>query len=450
MARMNAKAAKTAKTTHEGAPAANINSEQQLRRLVMAHLLWEDTFYLDGQSSADLVASAVANVKAEKVRDIAIEARTKMKLRHVPLLLARTMAALPTHRHVVADTLAQVIQRPDELAEYVSIYWKDKRQTLSSQSKRGLALAFRKFNEYSLQKYNNMERAVKLRDVLFLCHAKPVDEAQDALWKRLKDNQLATPDTWETMLSANKGENKRAVWEMLLREKKLGALALLRNLRNFRDALVDESLVTSALKEIDVARVLPFRFIAAARHNPQWEPQIEQAMFRATATLQKLPGKTAIVVDHSGSMYGTKVSAKSELERIDAACALAILAREVCEEVVVIGFATRPSIVPARRGFALRDAIAKLEKGSTNTQLALDLAAKEKYDRIIVITDEQSHQQISGPRAGTKAYFINVANYKNGIGYGQWVNITGWSEAVLQYVAAEEGLGLEPVEEIAA
>ena len=37
--------------------------------------------------------------------------------------------------------------------------------------KRGLARAFLKFDEYALGKYNR-DAAVKLRDVLFLCHAK--------------------------------------------------------------------------------------------------------------------------------------------------------------------------------------------------------------------------------------------------------------------------------------
>lgn len=437
MAKSNTRATAAKAYTYEGARAAQINPEQQLRRLVLAHMLFEDTFYVDGKTAADLVASAVANVPAEKVREIAIEARTKMKLRHVPLFLTRAMAALPSHRHVVGDTLAQVIQRPDELTEYVAIYWRDKRQPLSAQSKKGLALAFRKFNEYSLAKYNQ-EGKVKLRDVLFLSHAKPVNDEQEDLWKRLIDGQLATPDTWEVAISATKGENKKQEWEQLLAEKKLGALALLRNLRNMREAGIAESEIFAGLSELDVTRVLPFRFIAAANHNPQFEAQIEKAMFKATDSLPKLPGKTAIVVDNSGSMYGPKISARSELDRADAACALAILARETCERCVVIGFGNEAKVIPARRGFALRDAIKAGPGGGTYTQTALDLAAREGYDRIIVITDEQSHQAIASPANGAKGYFLNIANYQNGIGYGAWTNITGFSEALLEYIAVAE------------
>jgi len=31
-------------------------------------------------------------------------------------------------------------------------------------------------------------------------------------------------------------------------------------------------------------------------------------------------------------------------------------------------------------------------------------------------------------------YVINVASFKNGIGYGKWMHIDGWSEAVIGYI----------------
>jgi 60 kDa SS-A/Ro ribonucleoprotein len=159
-----------------------------------------------------------------------------MKLRHAPLLLVREMARTPRIARWWPRPWTRVIQRADELSEFVAIYWAGGRQPLSAQVKKGLAAAFGKFDEYALAKYDRAG-AVRLRDVLFLSHARPVDEAQAALWKRLAENELATPDTWEVALSAaGRGESdKREVWERLLAERKLGALALLRNLRNLHD-----------------------------------------------------------------------------------------------------------------------------------------------------------------------------------------------------------------------
>ncbi len=84
--------------THEGAPARHISAELQLRRSVLACMLWEDQFYEDGVAIAGRIREMVAKVPAEKVAALAVEAREKMKLRHAPLMLVREMARLATRR----------------------------------------------------------------------------------------------------------------------------------------------------------------------------------------------------------------------------------------------------------------------------------------------------------------------------------------------------------------
>jgi len=170
---------------------------------------------------------------------------------------------------------------------------------------------------------------IKLRDVLFLCHAKPRDAAQAGVWKKLIWGRLTTPDTWEVALSS--GADKREAWERLLHEQKVGALALLRNLRNMREAGVDESLVLSVLGSMSTARVLPFRFLAAARYAPQWEEALEQAMLKCVASTEKLAGKTIVLVDVSGSMTAP-LSRRSEMQRTDTAYGLAVLLHEIGEK----------------------------------------------------------------------------------------------------------------------
>ena len=195
--------------THEGSPAAILTPEQALRRSVLACMLWENEFYEDGVAVAGRIRELVPKVAAEKVAALAFEARTAMKLRHAPLLLVREMARHATHRGLVAETLVRVIQRADELSEFVAIYWADGRRPLSAQAKKGLAAAFTHFDEYALAKYDRAS-VVRLRDVLFLSHAKPRDAAQAELWKRLIAGELTTPDTWEVALSS--GGDKRTHW----------------------------------------------------------------------------------------------------------------------------------------------------------------------------------------------------------------------------------------------
>jgi hypothetical protein len=424
----------SAPRTHEGAPARTTSAEEQLRRSVLACLLWENQFYEDGIEIASRIAELVPKVDAAKVAALAVEAREQMKLRHAPLLLVREMARSVTHRAPVAETLERVIQRADELSEFLAIYWATGRQPLSAQVKKGLAAAFRKFDAYALAKYNR-DTPVKLRDVLFLAHAKPRDEAQAEVWKQLAEGELASPDTWEVALSA--GADKRETFERLLRENKLGALAILRNLRNMAESGVEEPLVKSALLGLNSSRVLPFRFIAAARYAPQWESELENAVYKSVEGAQKLAGKTVLVVDVSGSMTAP-LSTRSEMQRTDAAYGLAILLREIAEELSVYSFSDRCVRVPSRRGFALRNAMdASQPHGSTYMGRALE-TLREPYDRLIVITDEQVHDQL--PRPSGKAYMINVASYKNGVGYGAWTHIDGWSESVIGYIRELETL----------
>lgn len=446
--------------THEGAAAKHIHPEQQLRRSVMACLLWESQFYEDGKEIAERIADLVPKVDPQKVADMAVEARTKMKLRHAPLLIVREMARHPQHKALVAKTLDKIIQRADELSEFLAIYWKEKKQPLSGQVKKGLAAAFVKFDEYQLAKYNR-DNQVQLRDVLFLCHAKPKDEAQDALWKRLIAGSLAVPDTWEVALSAADGVSKKEKWERLLKENRLGAMALLRNLRNLKQEDADESLVIAALQNIRAEKVLPFRFIAAARYSPQWESYIEQGMMKCLGTQEKITGKTVLLVDVSSSM-NTRLSFKSDMTRIDAACGLAILAREVFENIRIFTFSMKLVEVPARRGFALRDAVMNSQVHSgTPLGLAVECIYADKSkkfstfnfgsygdhpisyqgqnlrpDRLIVLTDEQSADPVRDPIG--KGYMINVASYQNGVGYGAWTHIDGWSEAIIDYIRESE------------
>ena len=436
MSSTNIKMKKPALINHAGGPSLAIDAQQQLKRVVLANMLFEDQFYIDGKSTADLVSSLVPKVAPEKVAEIAIEARSAYKLRHVPLMLCRELARIGKLK---AETLTSVVSRPDEIGEFISLYWKDKKQPLANQVKKGLAQAFSKFNEYQFAKWNKNSAAVKLRDALFLVHAKPKDEAQAELFKKIASDTLEVADTWETNLSA--GADKRETFTRLLQEKKLGALAFIRNLRNMSQAGVDESLVRSYAKSVNTDRVLPFRFIAAARMMPQFEDMLEDMMLRSLESHEKLPGKTVLLIDVSGSMFGTKVSAKSDLDRFDAAAALAVLAREICEEVEIYSFSHGAVRVAPRRGFALVEAI-RNSQSHRGTYLGRSMAEINKgtsYDRVIVFTDGQSSDRVPAPKG--KGYVINVASYQNGINSGAYTTITGMSEAVIDFIQMSEKTG---------
>ena len=366
--------------------------------------------------------------------------REAMKLRHAPLLVLREMARSEKHRPLVAATLERIIQRPDEMTELLAIYWADalgpqqqrKRQPVSAQIKKGLARALTKFDAYQLAKYDR-DGAVRIRDVLFLVHAKPGDAEQEKVWKQLVDGKLPSPDTWEVALST--GKDKRETFERLIAEKRLGGLALLRNLRLMQKAEVPRQTIADAIEAMRTDRILPYRFITAARYAPDFEGELESAMLKSVKDYAHLPGRTRLLIDVSGSMFHP-LSAQSEMTRAEAACGLAILAREVCDEVEVFTFSNDVVKVPPRRGFALRDAIVNSQAhGGTYLGKAIS-EIDRKDDRLIVFTDEQSHDAVPAPKG--RGYMVNVASYQHGVGHGAWTRVDGFSEAVIAWIAASE------------
>ena len=454
--RLNSRPNHMQNKTAEGAPAfSGLTPIQQLRRSVSACLLWEKNAYESGKAVADIIETYARKVNPEDLAALAIYARHSLNLRHAPLLLLDILTEIGSARKdgLVRNTFAQVISRADESGEWISIYWRNGRKPIAAQAKKGIADAFRKFDAYQLGKYDR-DSAIKLRDVLRIVHPKPRDAEQAELWRRVIKDELESADTWEVALSA--GANKKETFERLLRTGRLGYLALLRNLRNMEQAKVDHALINAAIQARKGARyVLPFRYVAAAKAAPTFEPAIDEAMIAAFAKELKLPGKTAIVIDVSGSMYGPRVSEKSDMDRALAAAALGAIARELCEEPLIFATAGNDAHrlhqteqVPARRGMALVDAIYGLRYPLGSGGIFLrqvcnwlrEKLGEHGVDRTIVLTDEQDcdvfNTKIATPIG--HGYLINVSTNTHGVGYGPWTHIDGFSENVLRFIIEAE------------
>lgn len=420
----------SAERTHEGSPAKRLTPEQTLRRSVLSCLLWEKTFYEDGVSVAERIERACELVSPETIASLAVEARTKFHLRHVPLLLLKSLVKHGSGR-MVSDCIAETIQRADELSEFVAVYWAEGRKPLSNPMKKGLAKAFTKFSAHQLAKYNRRSE-IRLRDVLFLCHAKPKDDEQRRTWSSLIDGTLSSPETWEVLLSS--GSDKKQTFERLIREGRLGYLALLRNLRNMVEAGCDESLVKNAiLGRLGAERVLPFRYVAAARAVPMLESALDIAMLASISELPKFDGRTIVLVDVSGSM-DSLLSSKSDMTAMDAAAAIASMVNGDCR---VFTFSDSLKEIPHRRGLAGVDAVVNSQQhGGTRLGDAVSQVNALPHDRLIVITDEQSFDYVPDPEG--RGYMINVRPYKSGVGYGAWTHIDGFSEQVLRFIHETE------------
>lgn len=418
--------------TYEAGPTIQLKPIEELKRAVLCCLLWENNFYESGEDIVKRISDLVIKCSPFEVMQLAIKAKISYKLRHIPLLLATLLMSRGDNR--LNNMIFRIITRVDDMMELVALYWRNGKKPLPAQLKKALAACFNKFDEYQFAKYNR-DKVVKLRDIMFLVHPKPKDEMQAVLFKKIADQTLAIPDTWEVALSS--GADKKETFIRLITEGKLGYLALLRNLRNMEEAKVDKSLIKRVLIQAKNNKILPYQFISAARAAPWAEDILDSQMQKCMQEMPKLTGKTILLVDVSGSMMD-KLSTKSILTRMDAASSIAVLLRGICEDITIISFSDQGIIIPPRHGIALIDAIINSQPHN-RTYLGATIAtinSRETYDRIVVLTDEQSYDAVLSPKG--LGYMINVGVYKNAVGFGPWVRINGFSEAVVNFIIEYE------------
>jgi len=445
MAKLNRKSpiSRATALTHEGAKAYSDNPARELRRAVLCCLLWEDTFYESGEDIANRILKLIDKVPPSQVATLAVEARTKYHLRHVPLLLVAALAKSGkcSGTSLISDTIEAVVQRPDEMGELLAIYKKlnGKRVPIANQITKGLARVFGRFTQYQFAKYNRKGEEYSLRDVMFKVHPKPRDEAQIALYNMLANDTLPPPDTWEVELSA--GKDKKETFTRLLTENKLGYLALLRNLRNMEQSGVNFNLVSKAIRarKGGADKLLPFRYIAAYRAAPKYQEALNDALLEGLANLPRLDGHTAIYIDVSGSMQAG-ISGKSDLTRADVAAALGAVFPG--EEVTTYFFDDSvKSVKSYGRGLNAVDRL-KRNGGGTNFQALFEHISKQKnVHRVIVITDEQSQTTPTTrvKKIGEYRYMINVGGYQNSIvSDAEWTRIDGFSENIFRFISEWE------------
>jgi len=302
-------------------------------------------------------------------------------------------------------------------------------------------MAFDKFNEYQFGKYKKTDKDISLRDAMFLTHPKPTQDKKE-LYKRIADDKLATPDTWEVALSS--GADKKATFERLMKEKSLGALAFLRNLRNMYESGVNERLINQYGMEIKLDKVFPFRFVAAWRAIQGKVSHTPEFLYRIDETLDeyRLDGRTLIFIDVSGSMEDN-LSSRSDMTRLDAAATIGSIASKICETYDVVTFSDDYYRVSLGKDIYnnINEIVGSQAHRSTYLWESLQKwmqTSYKKYDRLIIITDEQAHDsyehEMPLPRKG---YIINVGVYQYGIDYPKnlpLVRINGFSEGVLKYI----------------
>lgn len=299
----------------------------------------ENSYYESKSDFLKRITNKIAEVvktDPEFIAKLAIYARQKFNMRSIFHFGVSELSKVHKGDNLVRRLIKTGVVRVDDLTEIISNLSKP----YPNQVKKGIADALLKFDEYQLAKYRGEGKAVSLVDVFNIVHPKPSPELVD-VWKKLMNGELKSVDTWESQMTKLGQETKTdeelrkgkvEIWKDLIRRKKLGYMAALRNVRNMVETgdieLVDIlcNLLTNK-KLVEGSKQLPFRFLSAYKaledmYNliedseiifekdnkillvEKVKEAIETALLYSIENIPLLKGKTMILSDNSGSMSG--------------------------------------------------------------------------------------------------------------------------------------------------
>lgn len=449
--------------TYEGGPALERDAKSALFLLAVANMVGEDTFYESAADRDNRFKTLIHQVVAEDpdwVARFVPYLRGQMRMRSASVVMAAeyVKAGGPNGRAVVASAL----QRPDEPAEMLGYWHSNYGRSEPMPVKRGVADAVRRmYNERGALKYDGSGRPWRFGQVIERVHAKPVADwqaelflylvdrahgrqdarlgeslsvtrANRALWQVppeqrkamledptvLQETFAAAGMTWEDASSWVNGPLTAKLWEAII--PSMGAMALVRNLRNFDGAEVSDTVankVMDVLRDADAierSRQLPFRFYTAWRElgSLRWGAALESALEHSTASIPELAGRTLILFDTSGSMTGMGISRRSTVTPMEQACVFAFSLAKRQKNVEVYSFADRTKLHPFKAGDSVLRAMGRVRNGEVGHGTAAGHAVQTRYDghdRVIVVSDMQTADQM--PALKVPMYTFNIGGY---------------------------------------
>ncbi|MFF3688663.1 TROVE domain-containing protein [Streptomyces sp. NPDC002187] len=465
--------------TREGGAGVERDARSELFLLAVANFVSQRTFYESGSDRDNRFTALVRELAVADPQWTAgllgwlrgeAHMRTASLVGAAEFVKARLQAGA-TDGSRNRQVISSVLLRADEPGELLG-YWTSRYgRNVPKPVKRGIADAVRRlYSGKSLLKYDTASKGYRFGDVLNLVHASPDPQRswQGALFRYALDRRhhpetaeppaaipvltahrelmalpvqerravITSPGgaerlaeagmTWEALAGWLQGPMDAAAWEAVI--PSMGAMALVRNLRNFDQAGVSDEVAAQVAAKISdpavvaASRQFPFRYLAAYQHAPslRWACPLEQALGHSLANVPALPGRTLVLVDRSGSMW-SPLSDRSELNRADAAAIFGTAVAMRAAGADLVQFGTGNVAVPYTRGESVLRVLERFGNlGGTNTTAAVR-AHYRGHDRVLIVTDEQAaHSRHGSPTEQVPAhipvYTWNLAGHRAGHG----------------------------------
>lgn len=445
-----------------------------------------------GDIANHLITTAVEIANGKNPEDLLIIARwarDEMNMRTTPMVLLAIAAHEVPTKEFTRRYIRASVKRADDVLQIFAAYLAMFGKPMPNSLRRGLSDAIAKLTQWDIFRYKGNTHP-NFKDVLKMVGRSdgyPLDkETYDAIMNdtveaktvtvqgsarrtvalvdSFEDAKQAIVDgrlPWEPVVS--KFGSTKEVWEFMIENGLVGYMAMLRNLRNFESvdisnahwSMVEKELVEGAGK----ARQLPFRYVSAyfAVSGNKARTIAAKALDAVLTNGEyNLDGKTAILVDVSGSMDGRVASGSDVSLRTTAASLAGILAKSGDADIVC--FSDRADYFPYDGTMSVMTIVEKILRwtsGGTYAEKAIQVLDKH-YDRIIMLSDMQTYGDsventlidYEKKFGKTRYYSINMAGYevspvseRN----GSVVLLGGWSEKVISFIKSIETPRAVPV-----
>lgn len=419
MAKYNTKRAQTGKrqtstTNYAGGEAFTQTPKLEFVSLLLTSFV-RDQFYRSEKDVVFKIFQLMQGITDKKfLAKAAIFARNEFGMRSVSHIAAALIANSVKAEGWTKNFFNRVVHRVDDITEILAFYLATFGKPIPNSLKKGLGLAFGKFDRYQLAKYRGEGKAVSLVDAVNLIRPRPTEKNGQALHD-LVAGTLRSENTWEAKLTEagqvgqteeEVAELKKEAWTSLIRERKIGYFALLRNLRNvveqapevIEDAcalLTDERMIRKSL-------VLPFRFATAAEEisgvsgTQRVIRAVNEALEISLSNVPTLPGTTLVAFDRSGSMTGKP-------EKIGSLFAAVLAKTSDCDIMVFDDSAEFRNVNTADSVLSIARRLLEGKGGGTDFHCIFQKARK-KYDRIVILSDMQGWVGYNAPTSSLANY----------------------------------------------
>lgn len=387
----------------EGGCAFTQSAKLELVSVLLTTFL-EDAFYRTEKQTTEKLRELITKVGDPRfVAKAALYARHTHGMRSVSHLVAGELAKSVKGERWTKRFYAQIVRRPDDVMETLSYYLAVYGRPVPNSLKKGLGAALARFDAHQVAKYRREHGAFKMVDAVNLVHPK----ATPAL-SQLVRGELAPAQTWETKLTqagaAATAEEvaaaKSQAWGELVRERKLGYLALLRNGRNIlmqAPEVVDDLCQQLAdARAVRTSLVFPFQFLSAVEALKQGNlpgasrvmDALNTAIDHSLANVPTFEGSTLIALDSSASMMGHP-------QAIGSLFAATLVKATGADLMLFSDDARYVTLNPRDTTLTAAQSIPFIS-GGTNFE-AIFQRANRAYDRIVILSDMQGWMDGGAP-----------------------------------------------------